>query len=177
MKKLLVIAMIAVLMFSFSACGSDSSDVTGTADTSVQTEEPEQTGVANPFVDCASMEEAAQIAGFEMTVPESAGSMPLSLIRAVEGNMIQAFYYSEEGGPEILIRKSTDRGDISGDYNEYEKTWELTAGSMTEHVLTVKGDGEKIYVATWFDETYGYAITSTEGLTDEEVCEMVEWIL
>jgi hypothetical protein len=106
-------AMLAVSLLV--ACGGSSS---GGA-TAGETEETEPTNVANPFVDCESAYDASQLAGFEVTFPESVPGYSERFYQAIEGELVQCFY--SEGESKVLIRKAVDdgSGDISGDYNEY----------------------------------------------------------
>ena len=59
---LLLSATLAIV--PLAACGSSGSGTAG------QSQE-QQTGMANPFVDCETAADAAQLAGFDVTFPES----------------------------------------------------------------------------------------------------------
>ncbi|MBR3125437.1 MAG: hypothetical protein IKF42_08530 [Mogibacterium sp.] len=86
-------------------------------------------GMANPWSDVASLDEAAKGAGLDMfSIPEGAeislGEVKLTQARCMEG-LAEAVV--EFPAVDMTIRKgnasAAEDGDISGDYNEYAKTW------------------------------------------------------
>ena len=91
--------------------------------------EGENVGMANPWSDVSTLDEAAAGAGLDMfSIPEEAeislGEVKLSQARYMEGLAEAVVEYP---AVEMTIRKgkasiATD-GDISGDYNEYANTW------------------------------------------------------
>ena len=91
--------------------------------------EGENVGMANPWSDVSTLDEAAAGAGLDMfSIPEEAeislGEVKLSQARYMEGLAEAVVDYP---AVEMTIRKgkasiATD-GDISGDYNEYANTW------------------------------------------------------
>lgn len=109
--------------------------------------------IANPFVDCATMQEAAKLAGFEMTVPETVEGFSDPVIQAIADAMIQVSF--TDGKDSLLLRKGAGTDDISGDYNAYEQTKTLTVGGQS---VTVKGNGGTVSVAVWTNGGYTYAI-------------------
>ena len=127
-------------------------------------EEQASTGIANPFVDCASASEAANIAGFGVTFPEAVPGYSERVYQAVEGKMIQCFY--RQGDKSVLIRKAKGTEDISGDYNEYSKT---TTATVRDMEVTEKGKDDLVYVATWNRDGFSYAIDADEGLPAEVI--------
>lgn len=129
----------------------------------------EQTEIANPFVSCKSMEEAAQIAGFSMDIPDRI--LDASAIRAVEGSMIEVLYSGDEG--QITLRKGAGTGDISGDYNPYAETGVAEINGAT---VTWKGNDGKIMVATWENGGYTYAIQAEAGMEQATMLSMVSEI-
>lgn len=129
--------------------------------------ESDAIGMANPFVDCDSMEEAEATAGFTMECP-TFDDMADQEYQAIKGQLIQVFNRGLGGGKDgyILVRKgiiteemSAEDGviDISGDYNDYSVKKTLTIG---EAEVTVKGNEEDSYsVAIWNDGEYAYSIS------------------
>lgn len=152
------------------ACGGSSSGEATTGDT----EETETTNVANPFVDCESAYDASQLAGFEVTFPESVPGYSERFYQAIEGELVQCFY--SEGESRVLIRKAIDdgSGDISGDYNEYGKTSKVSVGDAE---VTERGDDGLVYVAIWTRGEYAFAIDADEGLAPEVIEQLVAEIL
>lgn len=140
MKKPIIIVLCAVMALMLVACGGQS---LGGAQ------------IPNPFVDFKTLEEAQNLAGFDIALPDN---MPegysKSAIRAVKDTMIEIIYTN--GSDEIRIRKGTGSEDISGAYNEYTVTDTVTVGGLQ---VTMKGEDGKVNVATWVNGEYTFAIT------------------
>ena len=96
--------------------------------------------IANPFIDCGNLAEAAEIAGFAITVPETVDGHSNKLIQAVAGEMIQVFYTT--GDPEYA---------------------EVFAQDVSGVTVEFKGDGERVYLATWTDSDYSYSVSVSDG--------------
>lgn len=166
-KKWLALVLCAVLALSLAACGTSGNNTQNdtTGDTSNSTTE-----IANPFVDCETLEEAGELAGFDISVPDEIdGGYTQGTIQAVENEMIQVIY-TTEAGEEITLRKGTGTEDISGDYNEYaeENTLDVDGTSVT-----ARGNDGLVYAAAWTDGTYTYAITASAGLESDAVTALV----
>ena len=194
-KKWMALVLCAVLALSLVACGTsgnntqnDTTDDTsnsttddttndtgstnsGTTDTDTSTDTADgSTEIANPFVDCETLEEAGELAGFDISVPDEIdGGYTQGTIQAVENEMILVIY-TTEAGEEITLRKGTGTEDISGDYNEYaeENTLDVDGTSVT-----ARGSDGLVYAATWTDGTYTYAITASAGLESDSVSALV----
>ncbi len=118
-KRFLYLSIVLILSLALAACGS-----------SQKKEEAEQeVGVANPWSDVGSAEEAAKGAGIDsFTVPEGAeislGTVKVESYRCMEG---LAEVHFPIGAVEMTIRKGLDStaepGDVSGDYGEYKHEW------------------------------------------------------
>ncbi len=121
--------------------------------------------MANPFVDCKTLEDAAGIAGFTLAVPNKVGGHSITLIQAVDKKMVQVFY-NDNSGKRTIIRKAPGREDISGDYNKYEKTESVKVGNYT---VVMKSSAGKVHNATWGEGAYSFAIMSDAGLNPAEV--------
>lgn len=179
MKKLFVTALCAILVISLAACGKQAA-MKGGASRTDETRTNEGLGgnsvqIPNPFVDCTTLEDAQELAGFNMTVP---GKMPEgyseSAIRVIKNKMIEVIYTN--GDQEICIRKGTGSEDISGDYSEYGET---NTVSVDDVQVTMKGNDGKVNVATWVDGEYTFAITVNPGGTGMDsaiISEMVNSI-
>ena len=194
-KKWMALVLCAVLALSLVACGTsgnntqndttgDTSNSTtddttndtgstnsGATDTDTSTDTADSsTEIANPYVDCETLEEAGELAGFDISVPDEIdGGYTQGTIQAVENEMIQVIY-TTEAGEEITLRKGTGTEDISGDYNEYaeENTLDVDGTSVT-----ARGSDGLVYAATWTDGTYTYAITASAGLESDSVSALV----
>ena len=71
-----------------------------------------------------------------------------------------------------LTQESGDE-DISGDYSEYEHEKQITIKGLQ---ITIKGNGENVSLAIWQDEAYSYSIMGTDGITQEEMEQLIESI-
>lgn len=132
----------------------------------------------DPFTEVTDMDAAAELAGFEMTVPAAEGDYPDTIIRVMEGELIEVLYVNdanetEEGADEAYrIRKGTGEDDISGDYTEYENETTQTIG---ENTVTLKGDGDSWSVAIWTQDGYAYAVDAQDHpLSLETMTELVQ---
>lgn len=140
----------------------------------------ESAQIANPFTDTKTLEEAQEIAGFDMQVPDAVAPYTVVNYRAVEGEMLEIIFRDRKGEEGYRIRKAAGEDDISGDYNEYakEKTIRLSDGTK----VTLRGDKDDEWsVAVWTAEdgegkdVYSFAVCSGEKtFTSEEVKEMAE---
>lgn len=130
--------------------------------------------IANPFVDCDSLDAAAEIAGFELTLPEALDGYPNRTVQAIENNLIQVFCadgdMAQSDTEYILLRKGVGSEDISGDYNEYTSVTEQDVDGKT---VTLKGDGSIIYLATWTDGDYSYSVSFSDGADLDTVLALV----
>lgn len=65
------------------------------------------------------------------------------------------------GDAVIHVRKAPGSGDISGDYTSYP---DAAVQEVAGHQMTVRGEGETIYVVLWTEGEYTYAVTSSQGV-------------
>lgn len=195
MKKNLLLISCCVLTLGFYSCSTskvEKADTTNTIEnnsnvdeitdrtTDTVTESPLLCGVqlANPYFDFSSLEEAADMAGFSMTLPD-AEELPDWIIkidyRATKSDLMEIIYAGDENyTKEIRLRKAiTDQDDISGDYNTYEE----------EPVIEIEGKNIKVrindgkyYVATWKDNGFAYSLSTSEGMTLEDIERLVSLI-
>ena len=153
MKKLLVVMSLATaIALALLGCGGGaSSAASSAADTSAaetsaaeasaaetSEETGAQTGMANPWSDVASAEEAAAGAGFDSFSTPVGLETSLGVIeeewatyRCMEGI---AEVHAPVAAVELFVRKgvasAAESGDISGDYNTYANTWTENINGM-----------------------------------------------
>ena len=168
MKKILLMS---VLCLAIVACGKKEEAKQETAETTNVTQK-ESTQIPNPFVEVKNLDEASKIAGFTLEVPETYEDYKKQVIQAIENDMIEVIYLEEESGYEGLrIRKAKGTDDISGDYNEYRNVETVKVG---DYDVTEKGDEGNIFIATWTDGTYSYAIdTDRAELNAEDITNLI----
>lgn len=119
---------------------------------SIQTDTSAQ--IPNPFVDCDTLAQAEQLAGFALTLPADIKAAGISVL---PGDMIQVL--CEDG---LSIRKALGDEDISGDYNTYPQVETVT---VEGHAVTLKGESNQVTVAVWTADGYTYAVHSETGLS------------
>ena len=183
MKKkvvMMVCSMAALVMaVSIMGCGKKAeADQAGTeisedgAAQAAEDSEDENTQIPNPFVDCETKADAEKLAGFEMTVPEQIEGYEQKLFQAIDGELIQVFYASQEKEEdEILIRKGVGSDDISGNYEEFAEVRTAAAGDLE---VTLKGNDGKVTVAVWTTGSYTFSIQVDAGASQDEMLNLVE---
>lgn len=175
MKKNLMIAFSAALVLSLAACGGKQTTPDNTAAETAQSENTsveDKAEIPNPFSEYDTVEEAAEAAGFDITVPDTIDGYPEKIIRALitdDSKMIEVIYRNDEGS-EIRIRKAPGAEDISGDYNEYQQSSRLMVGEME---VTVKGNDDTVSLATWTDNGFTYSVTASTGITSEALSDLI----
>lgn len=200
MKKMMTITLCAVMALALAACGNntannesnpsqpssapteagtlpggDSSILPG-GDSATLPENDDNMQIPNPFVDCATMEEAAELAGFTLTAPEAIEGYTGMTIQVMNQSLIQLFYSNEEDADTadysfLRIRKAAGSDDISGDYNSYAETNTVSVGDLQ---VTMKGNDGTVNVATWTDGDYTFALTVTNALSTDAASAIIE---
>ena len=169
MKKQTVILLAALVIMLSAAC---SQQQTGSESL------PESTGsvqIANPWVDCVTLEDAARLAGFDIAIPGKFDGYPNRVIQAIEKTMIQVMYYDgdpdAEGSSRVMVRKGPGSDDISGDYNEYS---EKETVNMHGVDVQLRGDKGLVYSAIWTWDGYSFAINADKGLSRDTLAAAIE---
>ena len=154
-KKKITILLIMLSIFSLAGCTKKEKESTGRID------------IDNGWVKCSDENEALNISKLEIALPKSEGKRSY---RAING---QAIEITEN---DLVLRKGLTIGeDISGDYENYKGggTFTITPTEKTEIIVSYKGYPVEIHVAVWAIGDYSYSISSTKGLTIDEVAEIV----
>lgn len=178
MKKWIGIITIMGMIFLLAACGSTSGEAEEpeaapeeTTEETAEESEEEGTGIANPWSEAASLEEAAEgadIDGFYITevITISLGDVKPDSFRYMDG---LAETTVEFPAVEMTIRKGKSdvatEGDISGDYNTYANEWtQNVKGLELKCFGNREGDATK---TIWTVDDYCYSIT-VQGLGGDE---------
>lgn len=134
----------------------------------------EEVGLANPWSSAATAESAAEGAGvgyFE--VPEAGTKLDGGTV-AWSGYQYMKNLAEADGAieaSELTVRKGLkqDSEDVSGDYNEYAHTWDITVGDWQVHCFG--NDEGKAQKVTWVSDNFSYSIGVRAQ--DEESAEVV----
>ena len=175
MKKMFAILLSALMILSLAACSKGEPDDRRDPEGGNYPNEEGNVQIGNPWVDCATLDEAAKTAGFDIAIPGKFEGYSNKVYQAIEKTMIQIFYY--DGDPEaesssrITVRKGTGSEDISGDYNEYPEKETVQIHGID---VLVKGEKGLIYCATWTKDGYSFAIVADKGLTKEALSNAIE---
>ncbi len=134
--------------------------------------EGELTMIASPFIDCNSIDEAAAITGFGMTVPDSVNGNEIDHISTISRDTIQVIYGAGYDNS-TYIRKAEGSDDISGDYNTYRQKKQITVNGAS---VTLKGNNGKINLATWSSNGYSYSISAVKGFDESYITDLISII-
>ena len=141
--------------------GNQEDAITGDSGTiSIQTDPSTQ--IPNPFVECGTLAEAQDQAGFSLNLPDGCTPEHISVL---PDQIIQVLCEDN-----LTIRKAVGQEDISGDYTAYPQVDTL---SSHETEVTLKGDADTVKVAVWTTEGYTYAIQSAAGLSRDAMLTLV----
>ena len=182
-KKLIALSAVAVVASSLIAVAGCSS--TGGSSSSTTSESASSAGMANPWSDVASAEEAAKGAGLDsFALPEGAIAdmgEPVEVVYRCMDGMAEAQY--DFGASMVTVRTAKiadgDSYDISGDYNTYAKEWTETIGGES---IACAGNNEGESIKTyWGEENVAHSVVaqglggdSDFGMTTERLTVFVE---
>lgn len=164
---------------ALGACGSSatSSSASNAQETSSQTSAAESsstTQMANPYKEAKTLDELAQIAGFELNFPQSIeGFGEPGYMSAIPKVLAQVSYGS--GEPSVLVRKgpSDGKGDISGKYVAYEKETTVDVNGMQ---VKISGMDEGYLNAIWSKDGYDYSVTPSGFLSEEDFVAIISQV-
>jgi len=121
----------------------------------------------------ASMQQATELTGFTMRIPEGKAPYTEKTISVIGEDMIEVAYSKEEPfAVGYSIRKARAEGDISGDYTEYAETKEV---NFEGRKLNLKGKDGTYFLALWEENGFSYAVKAQEKpMMEEEILEIVK---
>ena len=178
MKKIITILFVGIMVLSLVACGEKAT---------FNEEAPvpaDNVGIANPWSEVETPNEAAQSAGVEqLIVPEngtetSSGRVDFSSFHYMEG-IAEANGYI--GTADFVVRKGLKQEgeNISGDYTEYVYSWTQDVDGI---LVSCSGNEEgKTMNAIWDTDNYSYSmivrgqgdISDTYGIDADAVSALV----
>ena len=120
-----------------------------------------------------SMQQATELTGFTMRIPEDKAPYTEKTISVIGEDMIEVAYSKEEPfAVGYSIRKARAEGDISGDYTEYTESKEVDSEGRK---VTLKGEDGTYSLALWEENSFSYAVKAQEKpMTEEEILEIVK---
>ncbi len=147
-------------MFSLLSCDvvSEENVISIAAGTAVQ--------LPNPMVEYETLADAEKAVGFAVSAPDALNN--IDSIFVINGTLVEVNYAD---GTSLRMAKGAE--DISGDYNSYSKVESFELGEFS---VSVKGDGNKIQLATFHDAAYGYSLSFENGVSLEKVKDLISSI-
>ena len=131
--------------------------------------------IANPFRECADLDEAAGVAGFDLNLPDDLIPGSGRMISALQDEMIQVIFFNgddHDPSEEILrIRKAAGDRDITGDHEDhaYEDILDISG-----YEVTVRGESsDNISTALWKNDGYTYAVLMGNETCDVKLLERI----
>jgi hypothetical protein len=129
----------------------------------------ESAAVASPYQEVNSLQEASEIAGFDIKVPDSVGEYTNLLVNVIDGKVIEVRYLSSDRQKTgFYIRKSRGTDDISGDSNVYSLN---ITESIAGKDVNLRGNKENWAVATWTEDGFSYGVMANDYIMDKEQIE------
>ena len=176
MKKLLIFTVTAAMLLSLAAC-AQSAKPAAKPEKPAQTEQAETTDtenvqIPNPWTDYDSKDDAAQAAGFDLTVPDeiSGCSEKSYRVLSADGDVMFEIIYASGGDETARIRKVPGADDVSGNYNEYAETETVDVGGVR---VTMKGENGLVKLAVWTNGDYSYVLSVESGLSQNDMAALV----
>lgn len=167
-KGIAAAAFACALALVTAGCGGSASDSAATD----SSEAADSSQAANPWVEVASLEEAAEATGFDLVVPDSIEGYDERVISVMDDQIIQALYKDEASGSEICIRKGADSvSDISGDHNNYREESQANVGGREVGLM---GNDGTVSLAGWFEGDYIYSVGAYDaGISPEDMKDII----
>jgi len=173
MKKAILITILAAMGMTFTACqnadaAAVTTDDTASANVNVGDAEGENVQIPNPFAECDTVEEAEDLCGMKISVPDSIDGYSEKSISVMDKQMIQVMFTNDND--DMTFRKAFGSDDISGDYNNYsEKLTENIDGTDVE----IRGNDGLYCGAVWQKDGYAYSVFSRNGISKEDMLHYV----
>ena len=128
--------------------------------------------IANPFVECASLKEAEELASFSISLPKELNNKDLIYRVLNTGDkMIEIIQLSDN--EKITIRKSKSTEDISGVYKSFDVVKKII---VDDKEVLIKGEKDIFEVAVWINNGFSYSISSNDGFPLNEFQALIKQI-
>lgn len=125
--------------------------------------------VVNPIYSAENIEELQKQVGYIFKLPQYIpDGYTIGECGALFGSLIEINYNSADNN--ILYRTEKTDGDVSGDYNEYER---VETEIINNTKITIKGENNLYYNAVWNDDC-AYALNIENGIDKETIIKIAE---
>ncbi|WP_411349813.1 DUF4367 domain-containing protein [Paenibacillus sp. WLX2291] len=90
---------------------------------------------------------------------------------AIGGTLAQIQYTGNDGTDMLTFRMSADSGDNSGDYTNYA---DVRTIEINGYDVILKGSNAKYQLASWQQDGYSYSIKLINGVTEQQMQNMIQ---
>lgn len=170
MKKLITCIFCLTMAFSVVSCQGDGSiNIDSTSDGGQSSTDDlisdDGHEIADPFVECGTLEEAENLVGFTINIPGGFDNLQDPIIRVdTDYNMIELIYNCDDDN-QIRIRKAISDDDISGDYTVYDSQGSITIGDLE---VNISGNDGSINLITWKNGEYSHSVSIDDNLISQD---------
>ena len=126
----------------------------------------------NPQHRPTTVEALESAVGFTVPVPTAPTGYSFTLIQDIGGSLAELRWSDDV--QELTYRASRGGSDNSGDYTVYPASGTLTVEDTS---VQWRGDVSGVRVALWTRDGFSFSLRSSDGLTEQQVRQMVESIL
>ena len=125
--------------------------------------------VTNPMSEIHSLDEAHSQLGYSLSIPDIENTTKeYYLINTI----IEVRYISHDE-EKYVIRKDIGSEDCSGIYTTYEETKTISSNGIN---ITIRGNNNLYYLATWTSNDYTYSFYTVDGLDETTLLSYIEEI-
>lgn len=133
---------------------------------------PELAGSVYGMEECKSLAELTKKASFNVK-DISEADMPFKVMSTSYlwcwNEFAQIIYEGTDNS--LTYRKTSGTDDISGDYNQYEQILDKVVNGVD---ITIKGNHDKYYLATWTTQDFSYSLSVDEGIDLETILNIIQ---
>ncbi|GMQ57012.1 hypothetical protein AN1V17_14060 [Vallitalea sediminicola] len=128
------------------------------------------TEIVNPYIEYNDIESAEEILGYDIMIPTIIPEdYTISNIVIIDNNILSINY--ETVSEKITYRTSKGNDEISGDFTNYEDVNQIEIDTKN---ITLKGNDNKIHLVSWNYDEQVFSIYSDQGLSQDQVINIIE---
>ncbi len=126
--------------------------------------------IPSPLTEYDSFEKLQDAMNFTVQLPLIPKEYTAYVYQDISKKIAEVRFVNKQEN-QIIYRVSKGSEDISGDSNVYKTTKQQKVKDIT---VTCKGNGNTVNLAVWNKDGYAYSINSEEGISIEQIQNMVE---
>lgn len=127
----------------------------------------------NGIIEVSSVKALSETVGFDIIEPDVLPFEPNNIVyTAYWAEIAEVVYTSDE--QTAVFRKGPGTDDISGNYDFYELTAEISVNNLN---ITLKAHGELYTLAIWTDGEFAYSLSLNEGIEEAEWIRILQTII